>query len=361
MKLKPSIGIPLVVCVAACLWLWFRPRPALLQPAPDVSSTVKPEPAPAVPLHPVPANAPKMKTVKAVAASPSRVPSTALAPSWSAAQKIVDQRVSSMERQQAIRSLAGHMTDLDWEVLEPFLLQADGQDKVQTGQVLKNQLMDVLCAMNPPPPGLGDDLVKIYRDRAQDGVIRDYAVQHLSAYYGQISPQPNSAPAQQSVPTTGLFAPRQVSPNSVPAQQAVQAALWEAVQEPGGSIGGTALLALERLSREYAGFDQDKIAATALQMASDSNAGELTHITALQVCAHLGTADALPVILSAARNGESISVKMSAIGALGSLGGSEQVPFLNEVLAGTEDRLKPAAQHALEQINTRKDQVASQK
>ena len=49
------------------------------------------------------------------------------------------------------------------------------------------------------------------------------------------------------------------------------------------------------------------------------------------------------------------------IGALGSQGGSEQVPFLNEVLAGTEDRLKPAAQHALEQINTRKDQVASQK
>jgi hypothetical protein len=186
---------------------------------------------------------------------------------------------------------------------------------------------------------MGDVLTKMYQNRQQDDVIRDYAVQHLTAYYEQTTMQPDSAETQK----------------------AVQKVLWEAVTETSDSIGGTALLALKRLSQEYTGFDQGKIASAALQMAGDGNAGELTHITAFQVCAQLGTTDATPVILQAAQNGETIPVKMSAIGALGLLGGLDQIPYLNSVLVGGDDRLKPAAQHALQQIATRQTQMASQK
>jgi len=166
-------------------------------------------------------------------------------------------------------------------------------------------------------------------------------VRHMAAFY--------EAAAGQNIGAAAL--------------QSVQAGLWEAANETtSGSTGGTALLALKRLSQEYStDFDQGKIAAMALQMAGNPIAGELNHITAFQVCAQLGTADALPVVLKAAQKGETISVQLSAIGALGQLGGKEQIPFLNSVLNGTQDRLKPAAQHALEQIALRQTQLASQK
>jgi len=231
-------------------------------------------------------------------------------------------------RLRAIGSLAGHLSDADWNGLQPFLLQPDGLDKTQLGQVIKNELLDALCALNPPPAGLGEVLTRMYHDQQQNEVIRDYAVQHLGACYEQVALQPDSTQALKVIQDT----------------------LWEAVNETSDSIGGTALLALKRLSQEYPGFDQNKIAATALQMAGDNQAGELTQITAYQVCAQLAVTNALPLLLAAAQNGPTIPVKMSAIGALGRLGGAEQILFLNRVLAGSQERLKPAAQHALEQI-----------
>jgi hypothetical protein len=335
MKLKLPMAITLAVALTAGLWLWVHHRP---QPvAQPVATRVKPGIAPLS--QPVPANAPKMATITG---KPAGVPSQVLSPAtsdWAAAQQIVDTRAGYEERMMAVNSLSGHLTDADWAVLQPFLLKPDGLDKDQLGQVIKNRLLDMLCAQNPPPTGLGDVLAQMYRDHQQDDVIRDYALQHLTAYYEQMATQGDSAGTRQDI----------------------QNVLWEAVNETSDSIGGTALLALKRLSQEYPGFDQGKIAATALQMAGNSTVGELTHITAFQVCAQLGTADALPVVLQTAQNGETIPVKMSAIGALGLLGGPEQIPFLNSVLAGTEDRLKPAAQHALEQITTRQTQLASQK
>jgi hypothetical protein len=335
MKLKLFTGITLAVALTAGLWLKFHHQPQPVEKS--VSELVKPDINSLPKL--VPINVPRMVTI---AARPSEVQPPALAlpvSGWSAVQKIGDMRASYEERLKAIRSLPDHLTDTDWEVLKPFLLKPDGVDRAQLGQVIKNELLDKLCAMNPPLDGLGDVLTQMYRDQQQNEVIRDYAVQHLTAYYEQMATQPDSA-------KTG---------------QAVQDVLWEAVNETSDSIGGTALLALKRLAQEYSGIDQEKIAATALKMANDSNAGELSHITAFQVCAQMGTADALPVVLSAAQNGETISVQMSAIGAMGSLGGPDQIPFLNDVLAGSEDRLKPAAQHALEQISNRKNQLASQK
>ena len=327
----------LVAGLTAGFWLWRQHQPALV----TAKESAPTEPSLSVVPNPVPINAPKMVSVMSVAGS--NVTVTASKPassSWSAVRKIVDIRVNAEQRLLAIRSLAGRkLTDLDWEILQPFLLKPDALDRASAGQVIKNELMDVLCAMNPPPASLGDDLVKIYRDQRQNDVIRDYAVQHLTAYYEQMTTQPNSDQTLQSV----------------------TAVLWEATQETGDSIGGTALLALKRLSQEYPGFDQGKIAATALQMANDNQVGELTHITAYQVCAQLGTAAVLPTLLQAAQTGETIPVRLSAIGALGMLGGPEQIPFLTSLLQDNEARLQPAVQHALEQINHRQMQVASQK
>ena len=205
--------------------------------------------------------------------------------------------------------------------------------------------MDVLCAMNPPPPGLLDLLTQMYHDPGQNVVLRDYAVQHVAAFYQQLEIATDVASQDKSA---GLAAARKI--------------LWDALAETDSSIAGTALLGLTRLSRESPeAFDPRQIGGLAEQMAGPATSNELTRITAIQVCAQLKVQDALPVIQAAVQNGQTMTVRISAIGALGGLGGAEQIPFLNSMLAGMEDRLKPAAQHALEQITTRQTQLASQK
>jgi hypothetical protein len=334
MKQKLLIGIALAVIVTIGLWLR---HPAAPVAVPVAKLIPKPVAVASVPKLPklVPFNTPKMVTVGSQPASSQSLASAGR--NWSAIQTIADRNASYRTRLSACRSLSGPLTDADWAALKPFLLKPDGLDHGQLGQVIKNKLMDVLCSLNPPPAGLGEVLTAMYQDRGQDGVIRDYAVQHMTAYYEQLAVQDDSADARQDVENV----------------------LWQAVNETYSSIGGTALLALKRLAQEYPGLDQGKIAATALQMAQDNNVNELTHITAFQICAQLGTANALPIVAAAAKNGETIPVRLSAIGALGLLGGPEQLPYLNSVLAGTDDRLKLAAQHALQQITLRQASPAA--
>lgn len=336
MKPKLFTGIALVVALSAGLWSWLHHRPASPVKLPPVTAV---EPVIVSQPFRMPVNSLKMVTV--MAGQDKNDPSVLPLPTShrSAIQKLVDNQVAYAERLKAIQSLSGQLSEADWFDLKPFLLQPDSLDRIQLGQVIKNVLLDKLCALNPPPADLGDVLSNMFQNQGQETVIRDYAVQHLGAYYEQVAGQGNNAQIQAAVQNT----------------------LWAATLETSDSIGGTALLALTRLSREYDGFDQGKIAATALQLAKDDTAGELTHITAFQVCAQLGVTNALPVVLTAAQKGETVSVQLSAIGTLGQVGGPDQIPFLKSLLVGPEERLKPAAQHALYQISLRQNQLVSRK
>jgi hypothetical protein len=258
---------------------------------------------------------------------------------WSPAiYPIIDDQADYRQRLAAIKTIAGKkLGDADREALYAFLRQKSGLDNVQMEQVVKNRLMDVLCALNPPPTGLLDLLAQICHDPDQNGVLRDYAVQHVTAFYQQLEIATEVAPQDKSA---GLAAARKI--------------LWDALAETGTSIAGTALLGLTRLSRESPeAFDPRQIGGVAEQMAGAATSGELTRITAIQVCAQLKVQDALPLIQAAVQNGQTMTVRISAIGALGSLGGAEQIPLLNHVLQGTEERLKLPAQHALNQIENR--------
>ena len=258
---------------------------------------------------------------------------------WSpAVYTIVDDQAGYDQRLAAIETMAGKkLGDADREAVYAFLRQKSGLDNGQLEQVVKNRLMDVLCALNPPPPGLLDLLTQIHHDPDQNGVLRDYAVQHVAAFYQQMEIATDVDPQDKS---TGLAAARKI--------------LWDALAETDSSIAGTALLGLTRLSKESpAAFDPRQIGGVAEQMAGPATLGELTRITAIQVCAQLNVQDALPVIQAAVQNGQTMTVRISAIGALGRLGGAEAIPLLNSVLQGTEERLKLPAQHALNQIENR--------
>lgn len=335
MKRKLITGITLAVVLATGLW-WglHRSQPVEL----PVTKFVKPDTS----ILPKPSlvNRAKMITVNPETSTRSYISQLSQpAPvNWPLVQSILDPSVGFQSRLGAIKSLSSHLTDTDQDAIRQFLLTPDRLDKEQTAQVIKNNLMNALCALNPPSAGLGDVLIRIYQDHQQDEVIRDYAVQHLVGYYEQMAEQGNNAATLLSI----------------------KKALLEAVHEPAGSIDGTALLALNRLSQEYtSNFDREQIGTAALAMAGNPYAGELSHITAYQVCAQIGNRDALPIVLKAAEHGETMTVRLSAVGALGLLGGPDQIPYLSDLLKGTDDRFKPAAKNALRQIAVRQNQMAN--
>jgi hypothetical protein len=233
-----------------------------------------------------------------------------------------------------------NLSDADQQGLYTFLLRRSPLDEGQQGHVLKNELLNALCALNPPPANLGSLLAQVYRDRNQNAVLRDYAVQHLVSFYKQIE---------------RVSGTERESWRSEQAQ--ARDVLWEALSETDTSIAGTALLGLAQLSEERPdAFDRERIGAVALQLSGEGGAGELTRIAALQVSARLGVNDARPVLMQTAQQGQSIPLRISAIGALGVLGGSEAVPLLNGFLEGPEERLKLPARRALQQIQLKERQ-----
>jgi hypothetical protein len=253
---------------------------------------------------------------------------------WDDIHLIVDDKADIEQRIIAASRLPSRLTDADWRELKGFLLRPDSLDNEQLSQVLKNELMDKLCLMNPVPNGLGSVLSQIYQNGEQNEVVRDYALQHLATLDIEVAQNGGTAMSRE--------------------EQSDQKVLWSAINEAGDSIAGTALLGLVRLSQQpKARVDEKMISTTALGLANDAAAGELTQITAYQVCAQLNLQDALPTIEAAAQSGQTIPVQISAIGALGQLGGTNDIPLLQSLLQGNGQRLQFPVQTAIQRIEAR--------
>lgn len=250
---------------------------------------------------------------------------------------VMDEQGDYLDRLSAAALVATtNLTSTDQEALYDFLLKRSPLDEDQRGHVLKNELLNGLCETKPPPVGLGGVLERMYRDPNQHIVVRDYAVQHLVALYEGIeraSENDRLARASEAARVRELF--------------------WEALSETDNSIAGTALLGLAHLSGNRREFDRDRLAAAAVDLAREESTGELTRITALQVSAQLGVREMIPVLMQIAQESQSISLRISAIGALGTLRATESLDLLNTILGGPEQRLKLPAGHAVVQIESR--------
>ena len=191
---------------------------------------------------------------------------------------------------------------------------------------LRNEMMDKLVETPALPSGLVRVLVSIYQDPAQDVVMRDYAVQHMGPVYARAS---------------------------APEQAVLQTTLWQAAEETASSVAGTALLVLSDLAPDYREFERSKLEEVALRLAGDDHCGELSRITALQVCGRLGLKEASPVMLQLARSAGSVPLQISAIAALGDVGNEEARACLRQLAQQPEPRLEPALETALRKLNER--------
>lgn len=54
---------------------------------------------------------------------------------------------------------------------------------------LKNDVMNLLRAQEPPPPAFADTLAAMFESEAHSPAVLDYSIQHLGAMQGDIAPE----------------------------------------------------------------------------------------------------------------------------------------------------------------------------
>lgn len=249
---------------------------------------------------------------------------------------IIDSAQSFSQRAADGRKLGRKLTRHELEFLYTFL---EGQESNDPNlHALKSDVMDALCNQAIFPKDLAAVFETIFRDQTQDETIRDYALQHFPDVYERLSKvkwQDTDASAQLAL---------------------IEKGMWDSLSETDTSIAGTGLLALCRLSDLSAPIDRNKLVAAAVKLASDSNSSDLARTTAIQVCARLGATDAIPMISRTVDQPVSVPLRLSAISALGLLGGQPEVALLQKLSAGADVRLQPAISAALSRLQSRNAQ-----
>lgn len=197
------------------------------------------------------------------------------------------------ERLAAVRGLGCNLSLDEISALYTFLLKpcepcAGGSIALAA---LKNDVFNVLRHQNVFPSGLAKIMIAIYHDAAQDGTVRDYALQHLGALCGG-----------------------KLDPLSEERENIINV-LREATGER-CSRAGTALLALHRVSQRSSFVDEAELNRIALQLVRSSSTDLATRITAIQVCAERDIEEALPSIAECARSCNSVHLRLSATAAL---------------------------------------------
>ena len=206
-------------------------------------------------------------------------------------------------RWEAIEDLGSPLSESEEEVLFEFLAGERPNDlsanlwHAYFNDVVEHLMREDLCLDE-----LGVFLIETALDENQDPVIRDYAVQFIPQWLT------NSGPNESGVE------------GDVETREALLGVLEETLTLRHESIAGTALLGLNELaSQEVLSLEDYREDAVAAAIGRDVH--PLTRITALQVAAEHGWAEALPVVRQLIDDPEtSGSLRLSAIAALGALG-----------------------------------------
>jgi HEAT repeat protein len=246
---------------------------------------------------------------------------------------------SATVRWAAVRALGTHLNQAERTALYDYLRGHELDPPGPMRGVIKNDVILALKSQEPPPKELAGVLLSMFYDPAQDPVIRNYALQHLGTWYERVAEKTQ-----------------------------VLDALWAGTTDIDASIQGTALIALGRLLQGNASsepppagyanggaqVDVARLALVASTLATDSAANDVARLTALQVCAELGIKEALPAAVSLAEGAASTPLRMSAVAAVGALGGPEQAPLLNRLVAADDPRIQTAARAALRRLEARR-------
>jgi hypothetical protein len=225
--------------------------------------------------------------------------------------------------------LGKNLSRLECDELVASLKRPLEADRFDIQAAIKNDIMDVLEGQANLSPSWPRLLAALFRDKSQDSVTRDYAIQHLFQWREITDRKKGSEALRAEV--TGV--------------------LWSALEETPLTIRATALLGLHYLAEKDPSFDVERIRQNALQLASDETADANARVTALQVCSRMSFRPALALARDLVGSQTKLPLRLSAIATLGRMGESGDLQLL-EGLEG-DPQLKPALGQAIRQVKNR--------
>ena len=167
----------------------------------------------------------------------------------------------------------------------------------------KNQVMDELLNLDQIPADYGTQMVALFRDRGQDVLTRDFAVQHIGLY-------------AQALQRRGVYDPASADSRSL------RAALSDAATETHTIVAAAAFRALADMAAFDPRVDTRLLDARLATCAGDSSAALASRVMAVHLCGERRVQSvrrALEVIL--ADNGASEILRRSARHSLGMITG----------------------------------------
>ena len=240
-------------------------------------------------------------------------------------------------RRKELRKLTKRLSEDDVKALMMFLDSTSKDEKDISPDMFnafKNDVLDMLQRQDEVPDGLGGQLVKMFKDKEHDDVWRDYCIQYMAGYYESKWP----AGSQKS---------------DDPERKDIESSYWAAVGETNKTFPGTALLALERLSRDNSEFDRSKVGEKALELAMNDQCTEANRITCLRLCGMMNKPEILPTARVLAQTGSTGPIRMAAVATVGDVGDQTDIELLQSLAGGSDKQAKVVAESALNRLNQR--------
>ena len=179
-------------------------------------------------------------------------------------------------------SLADEVMLLDGQVLKETASKWSADNHPSAREVsFFNDLLDRELEADDIAEDFGCRMEGLFRDKGADEMVRNFAVQHLERF------------AQERT-VRGTW--------DVDSEEAaaIRAALEDAALEVDNSIGGTAMLALARLSEIDPHVDLRRLSSRSSSLVASPSARLSTRIAAAQLCGLLRVRSALPALRSLA-------------------------------------------------------------
>jgi hypothetical protein len=255
---------------------------------------------------------------------------------------LIDPETDYQTRLGSMRKLGYEIPPHEIDVLMEFLAaDIPANVKIPGGAYnsVRNDLYEVLLRQKEMPEGMGSLLVDVVNNPDQDGMWRNYCIQFMQPFYERQF----EVESLKSEATSGDV-------TSSEELSTVRDTLWNALEERDNSNAGTALLGLDKLSRNHSEFDRKDIDAAILDLASDDQASVANRITAIRMCGESGNAQAVEVARVLAQNGDTTMLRCAAIATLGEIGTEEDLAFLETYAVSDDKRIQNIARRSVAKL-----------
>lgn len=228
------------------------------------------------------------------------------------------------QRFQAVKDLTNGELILKKEDYIAFLADKALEDSLSAAELyaIKNNLIDRMLRISELRSALIPTFAQTLADREYSYIWRDYMTQKVPRIYKDISSQNTKLELLDE--------------------------LWQNLNEPKGTLAGTTLICLMRLSQESNQVSKRLVSNKALQILYSNHYGTGNRMTAISVASALGGPEMGIAARKILESDEPILIKLGALQALAKHDGKNSQDLIESYLSHSDYRMRKAAQSALQ-------------